>query len=154
MNYIKGNFRKYIFRSESGYTVGIFHVKESNAEIDTKTVTFTGFFPELNELDLYKFEGDFIIHDKYGKQFNVTNYEVIFPDDKDNIVSFLSSELFKGIGEAKAKLIVDTLGNDCLSIILENEEALNEVQGLTRKQRNSELPPPYRQRAYPAFPAR
>ena len=137
MNYIKGNFRKYIFRSESGYTVGIFHVKESNAEIDTKTITFTGFFPELNELDLYKFEGDFIIHDKYGKQFNVTNYEVIFPDDKDNIVSFLSSELFKGIGEAKAKLIVDTLGNDCLSIILENEEALNEVQGLTRKQRNT-----------------
>ena len=137
MNYIKGNFRKYIFRAESGYTVGVFHVKESNTVINSKTITFTGFFPELNELDLYKMEGEFIIHDKYGQQFNVNNYEVILPDDKDNIVSFLSSELFKGIGEAKAKLVVDTLGSDCLNIILENEEALNEVQGLTKKQRDT-----------------
>ena len=116
--YIKGNFRKYIFRADSGYTVGLFHVKESNAIINTKTITFTGFFSDLNELDLYKFEGDFVLHDKYGEQFNVTGYEVVLPDDSDNIISFLSSELFKGIGEAKAKLVVDALGTDCLNIIL------------------------------------
>ena len=47
--YIKGNFRKYIFRADSGYTVGLFHVKESNAVINTKTITFTGFFSDLND---------------------------------------------------------------------------------------------------------
>ena len=137
MVYIKGNFKRYIFHSNNGYTVGLFHVKESNVKIDTKTITFTGFFPELNELDIYKFEGEFITHDKYGEQFNVTNYEVILPSDNDNIISFLSSELFKGIGEAKARLIVDTLGSDCLNLILEDQNVLNEVPKLTNKQKNT-----------------
>ena len=64
MSYIKGNFKRYIFRADSGYTVGLFHVKETNVEISSNTVTFTGFFSELNELDLYKFEGEFINHNK------------------------------------------------------------------------------------------
>ncbi len=137
MIYIKGNFKKYIFHSSNGYTVGIFHVKESNANIDTRTITFTGYLPELNEFDIYKMEGDFSVHDKYGKQFNVTNLEVILPDDDDNIVSFLSSELFKGIGEAKAKSVVNVLGNNCLNIILDNPESLDDVPNLSVKQKET-----------------
>ena len=137
MIYIKGNFKKYIFRSSNGYTVGIFHVKESNTDINTRTVTFTGYLPELNEFDIYKFEGDFSVHDKYGKQFNVTSFEVIIPDDDDNIISFLSSELFKGIGESKAKSIVSALGNNCLNIILDNPESLDDVPGLSIKQKET-----------------
>lgn len=136
MEYIKGNFKKYIFRSDTGYTVGLLHVKESNIKIDTNTITFTGFFPDLNELDLYKFEGSFVVHNKYGKQFNVTNYEIILPDDDENIVSFLSSELFKGIGQKKAKKVVDTLGSNCLNIILENKDSLNQVTSLNEKQKD------------------
>lgn len=137
MNYVKGNFKKYIFRSDNGYTVGLFRVKESNIQLSSNTITFTGFFPELNELDLYKLEGDFVTHNKYGKQFNVTSYETILPDDDDNIISFLSSELFKGIGQKKAKKIVDTLGTNCLNIILENKDSLEQVQGLTKKQKDT-----------------
>ena len=137
MAYIKGNFKKYIFKSLNGYTVGLFNVKESNVEVPSRVVTITGFLPDLNELDLYKFEGDFVFHDKYGEQFNVTSYEVLLPNDKDNVVSFLSSELFKGIGEAKALKIVDTLGEDCLNLILDDPAALLKVKGLTLKQRNT-----------------
>ena len=57
--YIKGNFRKSIFQSESGYYIGIFKVKETNDEelIDyiDRTITFTGYFHELNEEDTYLF---------------------------------------------------------------------------------------------------
>ena len=137
MSYIKGNFKKYIFRSDSGYTVGLFHVKETNTELSTNTVTFTGFFSDLNEIDLYKFEGEFITHNKYGKQFNVTSYETILPEDDENIVSFLSSELFKGIGNKKAKIIVDTLGTDCLNIIRDNKSSLDQVTSLNEKQKNT-----------------
>ena len=128
MSYIKGNFKKYIFRSDSGYTVGLFHVKEANIELRTNTVTFTGYFSDLNEIDLYKFEGEFITHNKYGKQFNVTSYEVILPDDDENIISFLSSELFKGIGQKKATSIVDTLGKNCLNIILEDKDGRSVIR--------------------------
>lgn len=137
MSYIKGNFKKYIFRSDSGYSIGLFRVKETNTDIDHNTVTFTGYLPELNEMDYYKFEGDFVIHDKYGKQFSVTGYEVIVPDDASNIVSFLSSELFKGIGETKAKLVVSVLGENCLNIILEDPSCLDTVPNLSTKQKET-----------------
>ena len=137
MTYVKGSFKKYIFHADSGFTVGLFKVKESNTTIDSSTITFTGYLPELNELDTYKFEGEFVHHDKYGKQFNVTACEVIMPDDTDNIVSFLSSELFKGIGEKKARLIVDTLGNECLNNILDDPYLLDQVPNLTSKQKDT-----------------
>lgn len=46
MNYIKGKYKNSIYTSESGYTVGLFRVKESDVEEDVqnKTITFTGFF--------------------------------------------------------------------------------------------------------------
>lgn len=50
MEYIKGKYKSSIFTSESGYTVGLFRVKEANeenADIVGKTVTFTGYFLNL-----------------------------------------------------------------------------------------------------------
>ena len=137
MTYVKGNFKKYIFHTNTGYTVGLFKVKESNIELSSSTITFTGYLPELNEIDTYKFEGEFKVHEKYGKQFNVASYEVIIPDDTDNIVSFLSSELFKGIGEKKARTIVDILGNNCLNDILDKPDILNKIPKLTEKQKDT-----------------
>lgn len=137
MSYVKGNFKKYIFHAESGYTVGLFHVKETDLEIDNTTITFVGFFSELNELDTYVFNGEFVFHSKYGEQFNVTSYEVILPDDKENIILFLSSDIFKGIGYKKAEKIVKNLGNNCLNIILEDKESLDRIKGLTSKQKKT-----------------
>ena len=68
MNYIKGKYKNSIYTSESGYTVGLFRVKESDVEEDVqnKTITFTGFFPELNTEDTYLFYGKYIFHERYG----------------------------------------------------------------------------------------
>ena len=45
----------------------------------------------------------------------------------------LSGGLFKGIGEAKAKRIVDVLGKDTFSIILENPSNLVLIPTITEK---------------------
>lgn len=134
MSYIKGNFKKYIFRSDNGYVVGLFKVRETDLDLNVKTITFTGFFNELNEMDLYKLEGNLITHSKYGTQFETKSYEIVLPEDKDHIIDFLSSELFKGIGEKKAIKIVDTLGEDCLEKILKDKNVLYDVKTLTTKQ--------------------
>ena len=67
--YIKGNYRKSIYTSENGYTIGIFKVIETNsADIDIyvdRTITFTGYFHELNEIDTYIFYGKLVEHNKY-----------------------------------------------------------------------------------------
>ena len=118
--YIKGTYKRSIFSSDKGYVIGLFKLLETDNEefkdYINKTITFTGYFHELTENDNYLFYGEDIIHPKYGLQFNVNEYERIKPEDKDGIVAFLSSDLFKGIGEKLATTIVEYLGDDTLDI--------------------------------------
>ena len=135
-SFIKGNYKKNLFSGDNGYIVGLFKIKEAdedNSDLIGETVTFTGYFHELNDNDTYIFHGKFIIHSKYGEQFLVDSYERCMPEEKDAIVDFLSSGLFKGIGEAKAKKIVDVLGKDTLNIIIDNPDKLILIPGITKK---------------------
>ena len=138
--YIKGNYRKSIFHSDKGYTIGLFKIRETNIdsmqEYINKTITFTGFFHELNEDDNYLFYGQPINHPRYGFQFQVSEYERVKPTDKEGIIEFLSSDLFKGVGEKLAKSIVDTLGENALEDILKDKSCLNLVPKLTEKKAN------------------
>ena len=135
--YIKGNYRKTIFSSSKGYVIGLFKVRETNDEemklYINKSVTFTGYFHELNEDDMYCFYGETVDHPKYGIQFQVSDYERLKPEDEDGLVAFLSSDLFKGVGVTLAKSIVDTLGKNVLAEILKDESCLLLVPKMTAK---------------------
>lgn len=134
--YIKGHYQRSIYQNSNGYHIGLFKVRETNSPELTpfldKTITFTGYFHELNDMDTYLFFGQMVEHPKYGMQFSVTSYERCKPEKKDAIVEFLTSGLFKGIGEKKAKAIVDVLGKDTLQIILENPDNLILIPGITK----------------------
>ncbi len=135
-SFIKGNFRKSLFQGENGYMVGLFKIREAddeNQDIIGETVVFTGYFHELNDSDTYILHGKYVIHSKYGEQFQVESYERCMPEEKDAIVDFLASGLFKGIGENKAKKIVNVLGKESLNIILEHPDNLLLIPGITRK---------------------
>lgn len=137
MSYIKGNYRRSIYQTSQGYNIGLFKVTDTDDEklVDyvDHIITFTGYFHELNDMDTYLFYGKLVTHPKYGEQFQVDSYERCKPEEKDAIVDFLASGLFKGIGEKKAKAIVDVLGKDTLKIILENPDNLILIPGVTRK---------------------
>ena len=140
MPFVKGNFKKYIFKSDKGYTIGLLKVKDTSEDLKehkNTTIVFTGYFTDLNETDLYLLNGEFVIHDRYGEQFNTTSYEIILPEEKDNIVEFLSSDIFPGIGEKKAIKIVDVFKEDTLNVILNNPENLLLVPTITKKQRDT-----------------
>lgn len=137
MSYIKGNYRRSIYQNSQGYNIGLFKVIDTDDEklVDyvDHIITFTGYFHELNDMDTYLFYGKLVTHPKYGEQFQVDSYERCKPEEKDAIVDFLTSGLFKGIGEKKAKAIVDVLGKDTLKIILENPDNLILIPGVNRK---------------------
>ena len=138
-DFIKGTYSRSIFETDKGYHVGLFRVKECSENLEdflNKTITFTGYFHELNDIDTYLFEGELVDHEKYGKQFRVDSYERVKPEEKDSIIEFLTSGLFPGIGEKKAKRIVDTLGSDTLKIILENPSNLILIPTVTEKNAN------------------
>ncbi len=135
--YIKGQYKKNIFQSDTGYIIGLFKVVEVNSDsLETyldHDITFTGYFHELNEVDHYIFYGQLVNHVKYGEQFQVERYERLLPEEKNSIVSFLSSGLFKGIGEKKAQKIESVLGKDTFKVILENPSNLMLIPTITSK---------------------
>jgi len=135
--YIKGKFKRAIYTSNNGYIIGLIRIKETNDEnledYINKTITFTGYFAELNQDDDYIFYGELVEHPKYGTQYQVNESERIKPEDKDGIVEFLSSDLFPGVGEKLALRIVDTLGDTALDKILEDKDNLKLVPKLSDK---------------------
>lgn len=134
MAYIKGLFIQDIFSNkENGYTVGLLRVKESDIEDKiNKVVTFTGIFDELKYKTTYKMEGSFVTHAKYGEQFQTESYELILPTDEEEIIEFLSSDLFP-IGEKTAEKIVSRLGKDTINIMLNDPHAIDGIPRLTKQ---------------------
>ena len=53
--YIVGTYKQSIFQSDNGYIIGLFKVKDTDLddmkEYINKTITFTGYFHELNETE-------------------------------------------------------------------------------------------------------
>ena len=137
--YIKGSFSRSFFEGNNGYLIGLLKLKETNIDVFedyiNKTVTFTGYFDSLNPNDTYILYGTEVEHPRFGLQFNVTSYEKVKPTDKLGVIAFLSSDLFPGIGEAIAKNIVDTLGENALDVILEDPNSLRTVPKLSEKKR-------------------
>ena len=137
-NYIVGKITKIIFESNSGpYKVGLFKVKETNDDdledyVD-KIIGFTGNFAEINYDVEYVFYGEMINHYKYGFQYSVISYEIKVPDDKDSLIMYLSSGIFKGIGEKTAKNIVERFGSDTIDVIKNDINSLASVRGMTLK---------------------
>ena len=138
--YIKGTYSRSIYQSNTGYIIGIFKVRDTNNEKLSdyigRSITFTGYFHELNNTDIYMFYGELVNHEKYGEQFQVNSYERCKPEEKDSIIEFLTGGLFKGIGKKKAENIVNALGKDTLKVILNNPEDLLLIQGITKKNAN------------------
>lgn len=136
MNYIRGKFKQLIYEGDNGYKVGLFRVKESTEELEdlvNKTITFTGYFPDINGEDYYILYGKYIENARYGKQFQVTSYEKEEPKGKDAIITFLASPLIKGCGEKTAENIVNTLGDNAIKLIKEDINVLLQVPGISEK---------------------
>lgn len=134
MDYIRGKFKQMIFESDNGYKVGLFRIKEASddmSEYVNKTITFTGYFADVNGEDYYKLMGRYVFNERYGNQFQVSSYEREEPKGKDAVIDFLSSSLVKGCGEKTAIQIVETLGEDALSLIKSDYTNLLIVPGIS-----------------------
>ena len=132
-SYIKGNLYKQIYRNEmNGYMVGLFKIRENNIDYEDNIINITGIFPKLNEKKEYILYGNLVNHPKYGLQFSVSSFEVVLPTKEEELVTFLSSDLFP-VGEKTAKRIVDTFHEETINKILENKDCLQLIPRLTEK---------------------
>lgn len=134
--HITGEVAAIYFSNPSNYyKVMLVLMHETNTTYEEKQIVVTGNFGQIQEGDTYQFYGKLTDHPRYGLQFNSHRYAKEQPSTASAVVSYLSSQRFKGIGEKTAEKIVDTLGTDCLDKILDNPDCLAEVPGLNKNKR-------------------
>ncbi len=96
-------------------------------------ITVTGPSFDYEENQLYRLSGSYVDHPRYGFQFSMLTIEKILPDKKEEIISFLGSKAFKGIGKKTAEKIYAHFGDETLNLLKERPEAIFEVT-LSNKQ--------------------
>lgn len=132
MNYIKGTYAKEIYANkDNGYVVGVLKLKETDLDITNSNVYFTGSFYNLRTRSNYTMYGEYVHHPKYGNQFHVTSYELLLPTREEELIEFLSSDLFP-IGEKTATKIVEEFKEDTLDIILNDPNRLTCIPHLPK----------------------
>ena len=112
---------------DNGYTV-------MDAFDEVKEKTFTAvcnnmFLPSKGQKLLASGEW---FNGKYGKEFRISSYKEEELKTNDAIIDYLSSGLFKGIGPAFAKKIVNYFGENTIDIIENYPERLSEIKGLAK----------------------
>lgn len=129
--FIKGKHLVTIFHNEQNlYSVLRIRVEETNDQYEDKEAVITGYFPKIHEQETYIFYGEFKDHPKFGLQFQASHFRKDIPQTKQGVVNYLSSEMFKGIGKKTAENIVETLGENAISKILNQPSLLDTVPKL------------------------
>lgn len=124
---IKGTVEDIIFRNaENGYCVVLL-------DCSLELVTAVGIFPPLVPGEMLELDGEFVENKRYGQQFNMTKLNVIRPTSNEAVFRYLSSGLFKGVGEMTAHLIVEKFGEDTLDVMENEPTKLSKIKGITLK---------------------
>lgn len=132
MDYVKGSYIKEIYSNkDNGYVVGVLKLKETNLDISNNSIYFTGSFYNLRQKNNYIMYGEYVNHPKYGSQFQVSSYELLLPTKEEELIEFLSSDLFP-IGEKTATNIVNEFKENTLDIILNDKESLTRIPRLPK----------------------
>ena len=127
METLKGYVTEVIYASPTtGYRVLKF-------QIDDKEETIVGTMPTVSEGAMLEVSGEWTVHKIYDRQFKVTSYREMEPEDMESMIRYLGSGVIKGIGPTLAKRIVDEFGMDAFNVIEREPERLSRIKGITLK---------------------
>ncbi len=131
--FIKGELMNVIFTNEENfYTVARIKVKNTNVNLTEKVIAIVGTLPKLDEEHLYTFYGKLMDHPKFGEQFQVSHFEKEMPKTTEGLIRYLSSDRFKGIGRKTAEAIINKLGEQAISKIIEDRNVLKKIPSLKK----------------------
>ncbi len=114
---IDGIFLKTIYKAPN-YMVSFFEC------LDGDRITITGPSFEYEPYTKYTVSGYFNEHPRYGMQFSLVSLKRFVPSKKDEVIKFLSSSTFKGIGKKCAEKIYETYKEDTLKILKSDPKSI------------------------------
>ncbi|MED5516641.1 MAG: ATP-dependent RecD-like DNA helicase [SAR324 cluster bacterium] len=130
-----GTLEKILYSNfENGFLIATFLVENT-----TKPITVKGIVFNTHERETLLLKGCWENHKVYGRQFSIREFMPVEPTSEEGMVRYLSSKVFKGIGEKTAQHIVNKFGKNTFKIIDISPESLSKVKGVGKKQRKSLL---------------
>ncbi len=125
---IDGTILNLIYQNEeNGYTV--LRLLTDDGEV----VTVVGTIPCAAPGENLIVTGRWMNHPTHGEQVQAQEVERHMPTTENEILSYLSSGVVKGIGPATAEKIVDRFGDSALRILEEEPELLTKIRGITAR---------------------
>ena len=124
---IEGIVKSIVFENEQN-NYRVLRVESEDGE-----VMATGQMPPIIEGEEISMEGEWIYHDKYGEQLQVTDVEKSGKVSPLMIEKYVGSGILPHVGKTMAKRIVKVFGRDTLAILQENPSRLMEVEGIGKK---------------------
>ncbi|MBR3569275.1 MAG: ATP-dependent RecD-like DNA helicase [Oscillibacter sp.] len=135
----EGTVQSVIFHNaENGYAV------LRLALADGEAVTVVGCIPGAAPGEGMSVTGTWETHPQHGDQIRAEEVERRLPEGKAEIYSFLSSGVCKGLGAATAQRMVETFGENTLSVLEQEPKKLTVLRGMTLK-KAEELSAAFRQ---------
>ena len=125
---IKGQIEDIIFQNEiNGYTICTLQTEED------EVITAVGYLPFMHSGDTVKLVGKYVTHQEYGEQFKIDTFEKILPETLEGLEKYLASGIVKGIGASTAHKIIETFGEETISIFKLHPEKLSTIKGISKK---------------------
>ena len=123
---LEGTIHSVIFQNaENGYAVLRLLTEEG------ELLTVVGCIPSPAPGEHLTASGVWETHPQHGEQLSVREVERLLPQDEEEICSFLSSGVCKGVGPATARRIVDRFGPRTLEVLEQSPEELKALKGIT-----------------------
>lgn len=128
LTFLEGTVSAVIYRNEeNGYT--ILHLDTADGE----EATVVGSMPGVSPGEGLGVHGQWIHHSTYGPQLRAEVVERRLPVGEEAVFEYLASGAIKGVGGATARRLVDTFGEDVLTIIEEDPQRLTQIKGISPK---------------------
>lgn len=124
---IEGIVKSIVFENEQN-NYRVLRVESEDGE-----VMATGQMPPIIEGEEISMEGEWIYHDKYGEQLQVSDVEKSGKVSPLIIEKYVGSGILPHVGKTMAKRIVKAFGRNTLAILQENPSRLMEVEGIGKK---------------------
>lgn len=125
---LRGSVKAVVYQNqENGYAVLRLKCE------DGSECTVVGTIPATSVGERLLVTGRWGSHPSYGKQFEAEYLERLLPEDRIDILAYLSSRAVRGVGVKTAAKLVAEFGDRTLDILENHPEELTRIPGITPK---------------------
>lgn len=126
---LSGRIKRIRYRNDdNSYTIASLITDDTGV-----TITVVGTLAGIDLEDRLRVTGSWEKHPRFGDQFRITEYDLIFPETGEEIRTYLKRLGVKNLSGAKIRTLVERFGSDTLTVIETAPEKITGLKGFGKK---------------------